>query len=269
MKKNYYEQFINLYGLSKTLRFELKPVWKTKKLLDESNGEIFSKDKRILEIYQNLIKPSINKLHSYFIQASLQDINFKLPENIVDIYKKDKKKFEKIQKKLAKYIINDVWNYTFYNAKWYKQLRDEKTILWKKWEKWLLAEIFWDTIYENFKFEDLNWKTYKELIEKYFKWFFTYLSTFNENRANLYKDDLKWSRITTRILKDNLPRFLGNIIAYNKFKDKLKLEKKEQEIFDINNFTKYLNQDWIDNYNEIIWNINSKINEYNKKNNLK
>ncbi len=34
------QQFTNLYELSKTLRFELKPVWKTKELLDEQN-ELF------------------------------------------------------------------------------------------------------------------------------------------------------------------------------------------------------------------------------------
>jgi len=268
--QNDYEKFTNLYSLSKTLRFELKPIWKTKKLLDEKNSEIFPNDKRILEIYQDIIKPCMNKLHSYFIEASLWDIDIKLPDDILSKYKKDKKDFEKIQKKLAKNIKEYMWNYNFYNAKWYQQLKDGKTILWKKWEIWLLSEIFGKEIYENSQYKDLNWKTYKELIEKYFKWFFTYLSTFNENRNNLYKDDLKWSRITSRILKDNLPRFLENIIVYkSKLKEKLNLTDDEKQIFDINNFHKYLNQTWIDNYNEISWDINSKINEYNQQNNLK
>ena len=71
-EKNF-QDFTGLYELSKTLRFELKPLGKTKELLDEKK-ELFPKDKRIDEIYDNIIKPCLNDLHSELIENSLEDV---------------------------------------------------------------------------------------------------------------------------------------------------------------------------------------------------
>lgn len=78
-EKEQYSDFTNLYQLSKTLRFELKPVGKTaetfKQWLSEMNNSdkeenLFAKDKKIKNAYM-VIKPIIDKLHERFIEKSL------------------------------------------------------------------------------------------------------------------------------------------------------------------------------------------------------
>lgn len=69
-------QFIGLYPLSKTLRFELKPEPETlnlfeKWLADEVRDEnLLYKDKKIAEAYV-VLKPIMDKLHECFINISL------------------------------------------------------------------------------------------------------------------------------------------------------------------------------------------------------
>ena len=82
MRDNF-KQFTNLYSLSKTLRFELKPVGRTrdtfKQWLEElkntecvvdNDSNLFVKDKKIKEAYLAL-KPIMDKLHEQFIDISL------------------------------------------------------------------------------------------------------------------------------------------------------------------------------------------------------
>ena len=74
-----YSDFTNLYSVSKTLRFELKPIGKTKETfkqwLQEMNstneeGNLFAKDKKIKDAYL-AIKPIMDSLHEQFIEMSL------------------------------------------------------------------------------------------------------------------------------------------------------------------------------------------------------
>lgn len=49
-KEDIFEKFTNLYALSKTLRFELKPTEKTQKMLEDA--QVFSKDEIIRKKYE-------------------------------------------------------------------------------------------------------------------------------------------------------------------------------------------------------------------------
>ncbi len=267
-----FENFTAFYSLPRSLRFELKPIWKTKELINDTD-EIFPKDKRIDEIYQNIIKPCLNDLHSDLIENSLENISIsKIPKNIVEIYKneKDSKKFNDIKKSLREEIVSFLSSYKNFFINWYKDL------LWKNATE-IIIKIYWEKIYEKnndsknqFLFSDLLWKTYKEIIETYFLGFSTYLRNFHTNRENLYKSEWKIGSVATRVVDENFIRFLQNILV---FEEKINsyniLSQRENELFLIENFDKYINQKWIDNYNKIIWDIHSKINEYNQKNNLK
>ena len=260
-----FANFTNLYSLSKTLRFELKPIWATQKLLDENYWDLFRKDKIRQEIYENILKPKLEEIDRQFIQESLSSFDKKdlFPEELIELYKNDRKAFDKQIKNIAKEISKHIKSYSFYGNKWLKNILDEK----KSVE--VIKLLFGNEIYKSENFEELNWQTIKNILDNYFKWFTTYLTTFNQNRSNFYKDDLKFGRVATRILKDNLPKFIENISRYEKIKNTVNLTDEEKQIFDISNFINYLNQAWIDTYNKIIWNINSKINEYNQKHNLK
>ena len=77
------DRFTNLYPLSKTLRFELKPEKETKERFEEwlrqINGNIENeenfllKDKKIAAAYVAL-KPILDKIHEDFINISLASI---------------------------------------------------------------------------------------------------------------------------------------------------------------------------------------------------
>jgi CRISPR-associated protein Cpf1 len=85
MSNSHFNQFTGLYSLSKTLRFELRPVGKTlenmrNRVFVDKNGnnkkdydpalQTFLKDQSIEDAYQYL-KPYFDKLHEEFITDSL------------------------------------------------------------------------------------------------------------------------------------------------------------------------------------------------------
>ena len=74
-----FNQFTNLYQVSKTLRFELKPIGKTAKTFEKwlkqmdmtkDAENLFAKDKNIRDAYL-VIKPIMDKMHEQFIEISL------------------------------------------------------------------------------------------------------------------------------------------------------------------------------------------------------
>ena len=86
--KNKFNDFNKLYSLSKTLRFELKPIGKTRENIEKNNPS-FIKDKEIKEAYQ-ILKPVFDLLHEEFITNSLESPEPKKLniETYFEIYKK-------------------------------------------------------------------------------------------------------------------------------------------------------------------------------------
>src|SRR3989339_318493 len=75
-KKGPFDQFTNLYELSKTLKFELQPVPETLELLDNGEGKnLIQLDKEIDLLYETSMKPLFDNLHEKFINDSLSLVN--------------------------------------------------------------------------------------------------------------------------------------------------------------------------------------------------
>lgn len=275
MARSYFDELTNCYALQKTLRFELKPVGKTQELLDDDQWELFPRDKRIEEIYQNIVKPSLNQLHSRFIEAALEwaalsQLSDEVYAHFVEAKStKNDKKYESDKKKLRKEVVQFLRSAKVDGIDGYKQL------LWKKYFD-ILIDQYGDTIYEttdehkSYECPDLLGKTYKDLMENYFKGFSTYLTGFHENRKHLYADDGKAGSIATRTIDENLTRFLENkyIYAEKISWHQVGFADTEVEVFDLNSFHDCLNQTGIDSYNETIGQLNSKINLYNQQHGL-
>jgi len=286
MNKNF-SSFTNLYELSKTLRFELKPVWKTQDLLKQNN--VFKKDIVVKNAYDK-IKPFLDRLHKKFIDESLKNtqIDFKEAYNKwLEIEKtsndKEKKKlkeeFKKIKSNLRKQIVawfKKTWNIwkdkyssiVYVDEKWKKQ---NYKIKWD-WYNILMSETNLNILYEFFiekdwwnevLVEDYDWK--KKNIFKIFKWFTTYFTNFNHSRDNFYKDDGKSWRIATRIIDENMIFFFKNKRNFDKFyleSDELKNKLQKildnywenlEEFFDVNNYNNCFTWEGINYYNEILW----------------
>ena len=276
-----FQQFSRVYSLSKTLRFELKPISSTLEHINK-NG-LLDQDQHRAKSYIQM-KNIIDEYHKGFIEDVLDDLELQYDNegrnnSISEFYtyymikSKDddqRKLFEKIQEELRKQIAN-----AFNKSDIYKRIFSEKLI------KEDLKN-FITTQKDNDKREqDIR------IIEE-FKNFTTYFTGFHENRKNMYSAEAQSTAIAYRLIHENLPRFIDNIMVFDKvaaspiaevfselytnFEEYLNVMNID-EIFKLNYFNVVLTQKQIDVYNAIIGgktieNTNIKIKGLNEYINL-
>lgn len=254
-----FDSFTNKYALSKTLRFELKPVGKTLENMRrdfeyDKDLQTFLTDQRIEDAYQTL-KPIVDKYHEQFITDSLdstvaQNIHFAkyislraklvmLGRELANAQKKgDSNKsmetemkdvnaeIEKLEKEYLVHLgdafvaASNYWKDTKYPAPRYE---------WKKGGKIAQGPAILTSpeLFALTKDEYVaDAKIQKALDE--FKTFFTYFSGFNQNRENYYETKKEAATaVATRIVYENLPKFADNVILF---------ESKEDEYLDTYSF---------------------------------
>ncbi len=294
-----FSDFTGLFSLSKTLRFELKPVGKTKETfkqwLEDMNstneeGNLFAKDKKIKDAYLAL-KPIMDSLHEQFIEMSLlsqkaKEIDF---SQYFEAYKK--KDAEKLEKELREQIGNTYKVAGEYFSKEISKAisKDFKTK--KPFECLTDAKMFYylsANIKTLAKQNAIDEEKLKNHIQQ-FKGFWGYLTGYNQNRENYYEYEKEASTaVATRIVHENLPTFCDNILRFEKRKEeyfgvyqylkdnnretKIKDEQGEEveaeaiseTLFQIEHFNECLSQSQIEEYNRIIGNYNYLINLYNQ-----
>ncbi len=160
MKKNNFSNFTNLYELSKTLIFELKPVGETTKLLEKN--KVFKKDETVNQAYHK-IKPYLDQLHIEFIEESLQN-STKL--DLSQAYQK----FLEIEKQTDKKLKNKLKDELFWkNKKWWifwtlrKDITNAFTITWKNWKQHIENKSYKDEKWKEKNYQ-LKWEGYKILM---------------------------------------------------------------------------------------------------------
>ncbi len=247
------KQFTNLYPVSKTLRFELQPVGKTKENI-EKNG-ILLRDEQRAEDYKR-VKLLIDEYHKQFIKQRLW--NFKLPminnghhdsleeyQALYELSKRDDDQeatFTEVKDNLRSIIAKQLTVGSTYERIFKKELVREDLI------------------------EFLEDEKDKEIVRQ-FADFTTYFSGFHENRKNMYSAEEKSTAIAYRLIHQNLPKFMDNMKAFAKikqtsvaehftdiyegWKEYLNVESLE-EIFSLDYFSETLTQPHIEVYNYII-----------------
>jgi len=324
-----FKDFTNLYSLSKTLKFELKPVGNTRENMNKNleydeNMRAFLTDQRIEDAYQ-ILKPVFDKIHEEFITKSLRndkakEIDFseyfslykkqknekdkdekrKLDKLIQDEEKKLRKEFEKLYifagEEFKAIAGKDDKNKDILKENGYKVLTEVGILIYVK------NKLSNDpNCFNNFEIPEIkslvkNNTTNKEKIEKaleQMKKFFTYFGGFNQNRENYYSTDEKATAVASRIIHENLPKFIDNVLDYEKYRydyNKIFVELKnngkdlklrnpkwdgidknsefifaynienDKKIFTIVDFASYFSQSGIDAYNEKIANVNFLVN---------
>lgn len=245
------KRFTNLYQLSKTLRFELKPIGKT--LENIKKHGLLEQDTHRAENYVK-VKEIIDKYHKAFIEECLNTFtdsseiyaeqNKKFETELFEFEKayKDKNDLKSPQSELRKIIAK-----SFNNEK-YKRL----------FGKELIKEDLIGFLKDNV--EDIT------LVQE-FKDFTTYFTGFHENRKNMYSDEDKSTAIAYRLIHENLPRFIDNILVFEKIaktsvaQDFTELYKNFEsflnvneisEMFKLDYYNMVLTQTQIDVYNAII-----------------
>lgn len=266
------KQFTNLYQLSKTLRFELKPIGKTKENI-EKNGILERDNQR--DIAYKAVKKVIDEYHKAFIEMMLNDfeLQYELLEEYHHLYHisnseepKKKEKLQKIQENLRKQISD-----RFTKSEQYKRLFGKELI------KEDLSEFVNTSQFEHYirtqKGNDLSDEQVRQIQERtledidQFKDFTTYFSGFHQNRQNMYVADDKATSIAHRMIDENLPKFIDNMKTFAEIAESDVAEhfadiytamesylnvNDIREMFQLDYFSMVLTQKQIDVYNAII-----------------
>ena len=272
-----FNDLTGLYSLSKTLRFELKPVGKTKDNI-ETKG-IIAQDEKRAEEYKK-VKDIIDRYHKSFIDMCLAGLVLKTTsdgnnDSLEDYLalasksnrdEKEEKDFDDVKTALRKQIVD-----AFKKGNTYSDLFKKELIL-------------------NHLPDFVTDEQEKQMVENFSK-FTTYFTGFNENRKNMYSDEEKSTAIAYRLIHENLPMFIDNIKSFARITEQedidfiadvehsFKEELKGQSItkmFSLENFTNTLTQGQIELYNKIVGGrvedsgakkqgINEHVNLYNQK----
>ncbi|PIW96672.1 hypothetical protein COZ82_03725 [Candidatus Kaiserbacteria bacterium CG_4_8_14_3_um_filter_38_9] len=267
-----FAEFTNQYSLSKTLRFELKPVGNTQKMLEDFG--IIEKDEIIAQKYK-ITKKYFDKLHRTFVEEALFGKKIEGLDNYFELYrnwKKDKKANQKdLQNKETELRKNIV---TLFNkmAKTWSQKETFKGLKNNNIEILFEEAVFKSVLKVLYGDEDESFLRDKVsgefLLDKdgnkisvfdSWKGFTGYFTKFNETRKNFYKDDGTATAHATRIIDQNLKRFCENIIIFESIKDKLDLSEVENvfdislvDIFSVTNYGDCFLQAGIDSYNTVL-----------------
>ncbi|MDN4752950.1 hypothetical protein QYZ87_00155 [Porphyromonadaceae bacterium W3.11] len=285
-----FNDFTNLYPVSKTLRFELKPIGKT--LDNIKNVDIIKKDNHRADSYQK-VKKIIDEYHKVFIDTALnrfgraeirQDMT-ELLRSYYNLYlngnktKEEDKKFEKIQTDLRELIVS-----VLTGAKGKHKDKDQNGRYKNLFKEELIRDILPPFVSSE---ED------RKLLSE-FKGFTTYFVGFHENRKNIYSDQAHSTAISYRLIHENLPKFIDNLLIFEKIKDPLSHELSDlyttftdggyinvprlNDIFTLEHYTHVLSQKGIESYNAVIGKVvgedgteykglNERINLYNQRQN--
>lgn len=271
-----FSEFTNLYSLSKTLRFELKPVGNTQKMLEEA--QVFKKDEIIQKKYEKT-KPYFDRLHREFVDEALSgavltglDEYFK----ILKIWQKDKKNkeaqkaYESKLQELRRAVVNKFDNKA---EKWVNEIYTSVGLKNKNIEI-LFEEAIFDLLKTRYgedpksiiKVEE-NDKDGGSIIKQIsifdsWKGFTGYFKKLFETRRNFYKDDGTSTALATRIIDQNLKRFCDNLQVFENVKDKIDKNDSEDvekdfnvslaEVFSLEFYNRCLLQNGIDFYNKIL-----------------
>lgn len=302
MDTNSLSSFTNLYPVQKTLRFELKPVGKTKDWI-EKNGLLEQDEQRSKDYL--IVKDIIDRYHKRFIDDCLSNFQFKgegqepstellkgenkeenlqgeeqepstkLLEEFADLYRKQSKSQEDIKRMsdIQANLRGQISTHFTKNEN-YKKLNKTEILIKKELPGFAESEE-------------------KEVVEK-FKDFSLYFDGFKKNRENMYSDEAKNTSIANRLINENLPKFIDNIkvfeviksipeisekfnTLYSTFKPYLKVGQIE-DLFQLDFYSTVLTQIQIDVYNTIIggmvtenesehiMGLNQHINLYNQQN---
>lgn len=237
------QSMVNLYPISKTLRFELQPVGKTKENFELN--KMLEADESLAEKYTE-VKKYIDEYHKAYIEKRLSGFRLDGVRNYAELYydrtKSDDrlKKMEKAEQKMRNDIADVLKKGDEYSRLFKKELITE-----------LLPTILNDEQKE---------------IASAFDLFSTYFTGFNQNRENMYSSEAKATAISYRCINENLPKFLDNCRNFATVKEALPKEIFEElngnfeglygcrveDIFSVDYFSNVLSQSGIDNYNYII-----------------
>lgn len=242
------------YSLSKTLRFELKPIGKTLEHIEQKG--LLTQDEQRAEEYEQM-KGIIDRYHKAFITMCLRNCKMKVNntddeldslEEYSSLLSKSKReaddedKLEKIKENLRKQIV-----YAFKSGNTY-------------------GDLFKKELIKNHLPDFVTDEEEKQVVEHFCN-FTTYFTGFHDNRKNMYSDEAKSTAIAYRLIHENFPRFFDNLRSFAKISESEVVNRFPEiesafslylnvehiaDMFHVDYFPVVLTQEQIDVYNNII-----------------
>lgn len=201
-----FEDFTHLYPLSKTVRFELKPIGRTLEHIHAKN--FLSQDETMADMYQK-VKVILDDYHRDFIADMMGEVKLTKLAEFYDVYLKFRKnpkddglqkQLKDLQAVLRKEIVKPIGNGGKYKAG-YARLFGAK--LFKDGKE--LGDL------AKFVIAQEGESSPKLAHLTYFEKFSTYFTGFHDNRKNMYSDEDKHTAIAYRLIHENLPCFIDNL----------------------------------------------------------
>ena len=276
-----FEKFIGLYKMSKTLRFELKPIGATLENLKKSGA--LARDFERAEKYQ-MMKDILDLQHKALLERTLSSA-----DNYVRcLGDKDRKKYAGIttgEGALLWEVLATAYENFRLSAKdkdareklesvcaLYRMLIAEIIKSDEKYKS-LIAATPSDFIKE-FLADEKNNEVGERLAAEVFNGFACYFTGFQENRANIYSDKAQKTSAANRAVNENFPRYLKCCSLFGHISGKypdiiaaaeqsLGEKSRQVQIFDclsIGRYSDYLSQSGIEKLNLIIGVFNQQIN---------
>lgn len=244
-----FDDFKRLYPLSKTLRFEAKPIGATLKNIIKSG--LLEEDEHRAQSYVK-VKKLIDEYHKVFIDRVLNEgcltIESKGGQDSLEEYfesyisksndENANKAFKKIQKNLRSVIANKLTKDKGYANLFGKNLIESYKDKEEK-NKIIDSDLiqFINTV-EPSKLDSMSQDEAKKLVKE-FSGFTTYFKGFHKNRKNMYTSEEKSTGIAYRLINENLPKFIDNMEAFKKAIAKPEIQANIEELY--SNFAGYLN----------------------------
>ena len=267
---NMYNEFTGIYPVSKTLKFELIPQGRTQEYID-SRGYI-SEDEHRAESYKK-VKKIIDRYHVDYIERALEGFKLEGLDKYYELYIKTNKS------------ENELEQFADLTISFRKQIAKRLTAN-KDYNRMFKKELINSDLLE---YVGNNLEERDAIIE--FKGYSTYFQGFFENRKNLYSDEEKSTAIAYRLVNQNLPKFIDDIMIFSSIvktsftpqiiqieenMNQILNNKKLEDVFIPDYFNNLLKQSGIEFFNSVIGGIscnsgehikglNSYINEFNAK----
>lgn len=246
-----FSDFTGLFSLSKTLRFELKPVGKTLENIEKKG--LLAEDEHRADSYKK-VKKLIDEYHKNFIENALSNLTEKEKEELrklLDEY------FECYNGNKKDDLVICATDLRKQIAGAFKNENNKETF-----ERIFGKELIREDLLKAVKSDDEC-----KLIGE-FNDFTTYFTGFNENRKNIYSAEEQATAIAYRLINENLPKFIDNMKIFEKISQVEEMRSNIEELqkhlsnelngrkiadfFEIAFYGSLLTQSQIENYNLII-----------------
>ena len=244
------KQFIGIYPVSKTLRFELKPVGKTQEWIEKN--KILENDEQKSKDYPK-VKALIDEYHKVCINESLKNVHFDwlplkqaLEEHQRTKNEESKSALEMEQSNMRKKIAAAIAKFQHFEQ------------LTAPTPQKLIDDVF-PSVYESDALKSFNR-------------FAIYFKGFQENRNNIYSAEAISTGVPYRLVHDNFPKFLADIEVFENIKETCPevLEQVASEmqpfldgimvydIFSLDFYNTLLTQNGIDFFNQVLGGVSEE-----------